>query len=218
MGRPTLVGNSRDHNERMGTAHGMTGTLQATLLHMRPQLGQNSWGPQKGVLKWLRRPENSAILCESVRHILAEEAATSREVREATEVLAEQEYSIVSDVDDDGDEAPAPDTAAMYAVFNLLNIWTSFRKASFTSTNCIVPTASAQPMSRCPLWVFHPGIRRHALQNFPIVMPIPIPELASEKARTSRWGCGGVIGLDTWPVLRVSQICSTMRNGGACMK
>ncbi|KAH7904225.1 hypothetical protein BJ138DRAFT_1107004 [Hygrophoropsis aurantiaca] len=43
MGRPTLVGNSRDHNGRMGTAHGMTGTLQATLLHMRPQLGQNSW-------------------------------------------------------------------------------------------------------------------------------------------------------------------------------
>src|SRR5271155_3594657 len=45
------------------------------------------------------------------------------------------------------------------------------------------PTASAHPMSLPS--AFHPGTRRHARHWSPITMPIPKPELASEKASLS---------------------------------
>ena len=47
-------------------------------------------------------------------------------------------------------------------------------------------TASAQPMSRCPLSVFHPGMSHQALHFAPMVMAIPNLELASEKAWASK--------------------------------
>ena len=66
------------------------------------------------------------------------------------------------------------------------------------------PIASAHPMSRCPCAVCHPGMSLHALQNFPMMMPMPMPELASEKAWGSEKDDGGYIGRDTSPAWRSS--------------
>src|SRR5271155_5513404 len=52
------------------------------------------------------------------------------------------------------------------------------------------PTASAQPMSR--LSDFQPGKRRQALHLLPMTMPMPTPELASEKA----WGSMMYFGME----------------------
>ena len=42
--------------------------------------------------------------------------------------------------------------------------------------------ASTQPMSLFPLVHFQPGRSLQACHLFPMIMPIPTPELASEKA------------------------------------
>ena len=53
--------------------------------------------------------------------------------------------------------------------------------------------ASAHPMSLGPWRGCHPACKHQARQRFPMVILIPIPELASEYAFRSRKGGGGKI-------------------------
>ena len=53
--------------------------------------------------------------------------------------------------------------------------------------------ASAHPMSLGPWRDCHPARKGQACQQFPMVIPIPIPELALEYAFGSRKGGGGKI-------------------------
>lgn len=57
------------------------------------------------------------------------------------------------------------------------------------------PTASAQAMSHWPSSVCHPGWSHQARQCGPMIILIPTPELASEKAATSMNVGGGQMGL-----------------------
>ena len=67
------------------------------------------------------------------------------------------------------------------------------------------PTASAHPMSWFdPRIVCHPGVSFQACHRWPTMIPIPIPELASEKARWSVNSEGGLMGRCTLPLSRCS--------------
>jgi len=79
------------------------------------------------------------------------------------------------------------------------------------------PTASAQPISRPS--AFQPGSRRQACHLLPIVMPMPKPELVSEKASRSVRGTGPGMFLDREGELRrlVHHLRSSgVLQGGVC--
>jgi hypothetical protein len=70
-------------------------------------------------------------------------------------------------------------------------------KVAMVYTSNSKAMAPAHLMSHFPLDVFHPGMRCQALQKLSIMMPRPMPELASKKARRFVESSSERIGLDT---------------------